>query len=50
MGIKVGPVSLDLLPGAAALKAPQVAVEGQAQASIKGGAMVEIQGALVKIN
>jgi phage protein D len=50
MGIKVGPVSLDLTPGNAALKAPQVAVEGQAQTSIKGGAMVEIQGALVKIN
>jgi phage protein D len=48
--IKAGTSSLDLQVATAALKSTQVDVQANAKASVKGGAMVEIQGALVKIN
>jgi len=32
------------------LKAPMVSVNGSAQTEVKGGAMVMVQGAVVKIN
>ncbi len=32
------------------LKAPMVSVNGSAQTEVKGGAMVQVQGAIVKIN
>jgi len=50
LDIKVAATELNLQPSQAALKAPQVNVEGQAQTSIKGNAMVQIQGGIVKIN
>lgn len=48
--LKAGTSELDLSVAAANLKGTQVAVQANAQASVKGNAMVEIQGALVKIN
>jgi phage protein D/phage baseplate assembly protein gpV len=48
--LKAGMSSLDLQAAGAALKGTKVDVQATAQASVKGSAMVEIQGALVKIN
>jgi len=48
--LKAGMSSLDLQAAGAALKGAKVDVQATAQASVKGSAMVEIQGALVKIN
>lgn len=55
--LKSGASALELQPATAALKSAKVDVQGQAQTniqgvqtSVKGTAMVEVQGALVKIN
>jgi len=55
--VKAGMSQLDLKPATAALKSTKVDVQGQlqtsiqgTQTSIKGTAMVEVQGLLVKIN
>jgi uncharacterized protein involved in type VI secretion and phage assembly len=45
-----GASSLDLQAATAALKSPKVDVTADTMASLKGNAMVEIQGGLVKIN
>ncbi len=50
LSLKAGPAELALNPAQAALKAPTVEVNGQAETSVKAGAMVQIQGAIVKIN
>ena len=50
IGIKAGASQLDLQAATAALKSAQIDIQANAAASLKGGAMVEIQGALVKIN
>ena len=50
VNVKAGPAELALSPAQAALKAPTVEVNGQAETSVKAGAMVQIQGAIVKIN
>lgn len=48
--LKSGMSELDLQAAGAALKGTKVDVQANAQASVKGNAMVEIQGGLVKIN
>jgi phage protein D/phage baseplate assembly protein gpV len=48
--VKAGSSELGLKPTGAELKGMKVDVQANTQASIKGSAMVEIQGALVKIN
>ena len=48
--LKAGMSEVDLQAAGAALKGTKVDVQATAQASIKGNAMVEIQGGLVKIN
>ncbi len=48
--LKAGQSQVDLQAAGAALKGVKVDVQATAQASIKGNAMVEIQGGLVKIN
>lgn len=48
--LKAGTSQLDLTPASAALKSANVEIQGQAKATVKGTAMVEIQGGLVKIN
>jgi phage protein D len=48
--IKAGISQLELTSASAALKSTNVDIQGQAKASVKGSAMVEIQGGLVKIN
>jgi len=48
--LKAGQSQVDLQAAGAALKGIKVDVQAQAQASLKGNAMVEIQGGLVKIN
>lgn len=48
--VKAGSTQLDLQVATAALKSTKVDVQAQAQASIQGNAMVQIQGAIVKIN
>jgi len=50
VGIKAGASQLDLQAATAALKSAQVEIQANAMASLKGSAMVEIQGGLVKIN
>jgi len=48
--VKAGSSQLDLQTATAALKSAKIDVQAQAQASIQGNAMVQIQGGLVKIN
>jgi uncharacterized protein involved in type VI secretion and phage assembly len=48
--MKVGPSEVSLEMAGAALKGTKVDVQAQAAASVKGNAMVEIQGGIVKIN
>jgi uncharacterized protein involved in type VI secretion and phage assembly len=48
--LKAGQSQVDLQAAGAALKGTKVDVQATAQASLKGNAMVEIQGGLVKIN
>jgi phage protein D len=48
--VKAGSSELGLKPTGAELKGMKVDVQANTQASIKGSAMVEIQGGLVKIN
>ena len=48
--IKAGPSEVDLGLGGTAVKGTQVDVQASVKASVKGSAMVEIQGGLVKIN
>jgi type VI secretion system secreted protein VgrG len=48
--LKVGGASITMQPGQIEVKAPKVSVSGDAQAEVKGGAMVQIQGGIVKIN
>jgi uncharacterized protein involved in type VI secretion and phage assembly len=48
--LKAGMSELDLQAAGAALKGTKVDVQATAQASLKGNAMVEIQGGIVKIN
>jgi uncharacterized protein involved in type VI secretion and phage assembly len=48
--MKAGTSQLDLQAAGAALKGTKVDVQANAQASVKGNAMVEIQGGMVKIN
>lgn len=48
--MKAGTSQIDLQAAGAALKGTKVDVQATAQASVKGNAMVEIQGGMVKIN
>lgn len=48
--LKAGASQLDMTAASAALKSVAIDVQASAKASVKGAAMVEIQGALVKIN
>jgi len=48
--MSAGASSIELQAASATLKSPQVSVQADAQASLKGNAMVEIQGGIVKIN
>ncbi len=48
--VKSGTASLDLQASGAALKGTKVDVTANTQASVKGSAMVQIQGGIVKIN
>ena len=48
--VKAGSSELDLQVAMAALKSVAVDIQANAKATVKGSAMVEIQGALVKIN
>ncbi len=48
--LKAGASQLDMTAASAALKSVAIDVQASAKASVKAGAMVEIQGALVKIN
>jgi uncharacterized protein involved in type VI secretion and phage assembly len=48
--LKAGQSQVDLQAAGASLKGVKVDVQATAQASVKGNAMVEIQGGLVKIN
>jgi uncharacterized protein involved in type VI secretion and phage assembly len=48
--VKAGSSELGLQASGAALKGTNVDVQAQAQASVKGNAMVQIQGGIVKIN
>lgn len=48
--LKAGASALELQVATAALKSAVVDIQANAKASVKGSAMVEIQGALVKIN
>lgn len=50
VALKAGPGELTLQMSGAALKGPQVEVNGSGQTTVKAGAMVQIQGAIVKIN
>lgn len=50
INIKASTAELDMNPGATALKGTNVDVQGTANATLKGNAMVTVQGALVKIN
>lgn len=50
VGLKAGPGELTLQMSGAALKGPQVEVNGSAQTTLKSGGIVQIQGSLVKIN
>ena len=48
--MKAGASQLDLQAAGAAIKGTKVDVQATAQASVKGSAMVQIQGGMVKIN
>jgi len=48
--LKAGTSQLDLQTAGSTLKGVKVDIQADAQASLKGNAMVEIQGAIVKIN
>lgn len=48
--VKASTAELNLTPASTALKGTQVDIQGTAKTSVKGSAMVEIQGGLVKIN
>lgn len=48
--IKASTAELNLSPATTALKGTAVDIQGTAKTSVKGSAMVEIQGGLVKIN
>ncbi len=48
--LKVGGATITLEAAKVEVKGPQVSVSGDSQAELKGGAMVQIQGGLVKIN
>jgi type VI secretion system secreted protein VgrG len=48
--LKVGGSSITIEASKIELKAPQVAVNGDAKVEIQGGAMVKIQGGMVQIN
>ena len=49
-GMKAGTSEIALEMASAALKGTQVDVQANAKASVKGNAMVEVQGGIVKIN
>ncbi|HAY84547.1 MAG TPA: hypothetical protein DCY42_06385 [Chloroflexi bacterium] len=48
--LKAGASALDLKAAGAALKGTKVDIQANTMASLKGSAMVEIQGGMVKIN
>jgi len=50
LNVKAGTSQLDLQAAGAALKGTKVDIQANATASVKGNAMVEIQGGIVKIN
>ncbi len=50
LNVKAGTSQLDLQAAGAALKGTKVDIQANAAASVKGNAMVEIQGGIVKIN
>ena len=48
--MKAGTSQVDLTAAGAAVKGTAVDIQANAKASVKGSAMVEIQGGMVKIN
>ena len=50
VNIKASPAELDLSPGSTAVKGTNVDIQGSASTTLKGNAMVTVQGGIVKIN